>query len=55
MISVTQRKPSCTTAKSMLFTVSKDEWKTKKEQTSILKHYDFSTRLGTIVKNTGTS
>jgi len=35
---VTQRKPSHATTKSMLFTVSKDEWNTKEENGKSLKN-----------------
>jgi len=36
-ISITQRKPSRTTTKSTLFTVSKDEWNTKEDTGKSLK------------------
>jgi len=38
MISVTQRKPSCTTTKLTLFTVSKDEWNTKEDNGKSLEN-----------------
>jgi len=37
-ISVTQRKPSCATTKSTLFTVSKDEWNTKEDTGKPMKN-----------------
>jgi len=33
-----QRKPSCATTKSTLFTVSKDEWNTKEDISKSLKN-----------------
>ena len=38
MISVMQRKPLRATTKSMLFTVSKDEWNTKEDTGKSLKN-----------------
>jgi len=38
IISVMQRKPSHATTKSMLFTVSKDEWNTKEDTGKSMKN-----------------
>ena len=38
MISITQRKPSCATTESMLFTFIKDEWNTKENTGKSLKN-----------------